>query len=78
LDSGVRRGSDVAKALALGADFVFVGRATLYGVAAAGEAGAARAIEILADELDRFLAQTGCRSIGELRELEIHAGADLA
>lgn len=72
LDSGVRRGSDVAKALALGADFVFVGRATLYGVAAAGEAGARRAIEFLADELDRFLAQTGCRNIEELRALEIH------
>ena len=76
LDSVVRRGSDVAKALALGADFVFVGRATLCGVAAAGEAGASRAIEILADELDRFLAQTGCRNIQELRRLEIRAMAD--
>ncbi len=74
LDSGVRRGADVAKALALGADFVFVGRATLYGAAAAGGAGAARAIEFLADELDRFLAQTGCPSIEALRELEIHTG----
>ncbi len=76
LDSGVRRGSDVAKALALGADFVFIGRATLYGVAAAGQAGAGRAIEFLADELDRFLAQTGCRSIEELRYLEIHMGGE--
>jgi isopentenyl diphosphate isomerase/L-lactate dehydrogenase-like FMN-dependent dehydrogenase len=62
----------VAKAIALGADFVFVGRATLYGVSAAAEIGARRAIKFLADELDRFLAQTGCRCIGDLRDLEIH------
>jgi L-lactate dehydrogenase (cytochrome)/(S)-mandelate dehydrogenase len=73
LDSGVRRGSDVAKALALGADFVFVGRATLYGAAAGGGAGVTRAIAFLADELDRFQAQTGCPSIAALRELEILA-----
>ena len=69
-DSGFRRGSDIVKALALGADFVFVGRATLYGAAAGGEPGIARAIEILCTEVDRVMALTGCRSTGELgREL---------
>ncbi|MHA1538041.1 MAG: alpha-hydroxy acid oxidase [Alphaproteobacteria bacterium] len=70
LDSGVRRGADIAKALALGADFVFVGRATLYGVAAAGEAGARRALSFLSDELDRCLAQIGCPDVKDLRGVE--------
>ena len=60
LDGGVRRGSDIAKALALGAHAVTVGRATLYGVAAAGEAGARASLSILAAELDRCLALLGC------------------
>ena len=66
VDSGFRRGSDVVKALALGAQAVLLGRATLYGVAAGGEAGAARAIGIFRDEIDRVLALVGCRSIAEL------------
>jgi (S)-mandelate dehydrogenase len=66
VDGGFRRGSDIVKALALGAKGVLVGRATLYGVAAAGEAGAARAIEILRVEVDRVLALLGCRNIAEL------------
>lgn len=66
VDSGFRRGSDVVKALALGAAAVMVGRATLYGVAADGEAGAARAIAILREEIDRVLALLGCRSVAEL------------
>lgn len=70
LDSGVRRGADIAKALALGADFVFVGRATLYGVAAAGEAGAKQALSFLIDELDRCLAQIGCPEVSGLRGVE--------
>ena len=60
LDGGVRRGSDIAKALALGARAVTIGRATLYGVAAAGEAGARASLSILAAELDRCLALLGC------------------
>jgi isopentenyl diphosphate isomerase/L-lactate dehydrogenase-like FMN-dependent dehydrogenase len=67
VDSGFRRGSDVVKALALGAKAVLIGRATLYGTAAAGEAGAARALEILRTEIDRMLAVLGCRSIHDLR-----------
>jgi (S)-mandelate dehydrogenase len=58
-DSGVRRGGDIVKARALGARAVLVGRATLYGVAAAGEAGARRALEILADELVRTMQLCG-------------------
>ena len=66
VDSGFRRGSDVVKALALGAQAVLIGRATLYGTAAAGEAGAARAIALLREEIDRVLALLGCRSVAEL------------
>lgn len=59
LDGGVRRGANVLKARALGADFVWLGRATLYGVAAGGLAGAERAIAILRDEIDTTMAQMG-------------------
>jgi isopentenyl diphosphate isomerase/L-lactate dehydrogenase-like FMN-dependent dehydrogenase len=66
VDSGFRRGSDVVKALALGAGAVLIGRSTLYGTAAAGEAGAARAIAIFREEIDRVLALLGCRSVAAL------------
>ena len=66
VDSGFRRGSDVIKALALGAGAVLIGRATLYGTAVAGEAGAARAIEIFREEIDRMMALIGCRSVAEI------------
>jgi (S)-mandelate dehydrogenase len=66
IDSGFRRGTDVIKALALGAHAVMIGRATLYGLIAAGERGAARALEILTTEIDRTLGHLGCRSIAEL------------
>jgi isopentenyl diphosphate isomerase/L-lactate dehydrogenase-like FMN-dependent dehydrogenase len=66
VDSGFRRGSDVVKALALGANAVLVGRPTLYGTAAGGEAGAARAIRIFRDEIDRVLAFLGYRGIAEI------------
>jgi isopentenyl diphosphate isomerase/L-lactate dehydrogenase-like FMN-dependent dehydrogenase len=66
VDSGFRRGSDVVKALALGANAVMIGRATLYGTAVAGETGAARAIEIYRDEIDRLLALIGCPDISAL------------
>lgn len=66
LDGGVRRGSDVFKALALGASGVMVGRATLYGAVAAGEPGASRALAILQDELLRTMQLCGARSIQEI------------
>lgn len=54
------------KALALGADAVLLGRPMLYGVAAAGEAGAQRALEIILQEVDRTMAQLGCTSVRQL------------
>ena len=66
LDSGVRRGSDVVKALALGADGVLAGRAPLYGLAAAGEAGVDRALELLRAEVARTMAMLGARNVGEI------------
>jgi isopentenyl diphosphate isomerase/L-lactate dehydrogenase-like FMN-dependent dehydrogenase len=65
-DSGFRRGSDVVKALCLGADAVMIGRATLYGVAAAGEAGAQRALEIFREEIHRNIALLGVNRLSEL------------
>ena len=66
LESGVRRGSDLVIARCLGADACFFGRPVLYGVAAAGQAGAARALDIVRQEIDMVLAQMGCRSFDEL------------
>jgi isopentenyl diphosphate isomerase/L-lactate dehydrogenase-like FMN-dependent dehydrogenase len=66
LDSGVRRGSDVVKALALGAHAVMAGRAPLYGLAAAGEAGASRALELLRAETARTMAMLGARNVPEI------------
>ena len=66
LDGGVRRGSDILKALAMGAQGVMLGRATLYGAAAAGEAGASRSIAILKDELIRTMQLCGVRSTSEV------------
>jgi len=66
VDSGPRRGSDVVKAVALGADMVMSGRPTLYGSAAAGEAGAYRALEIFQTETDRIMAQLGLNSVDEI------------
>jgi isopentenyl diphosphate isomerase/L-lactate dehydrogenase-like FMN-dependent dehydrogenase len=65
-DSGVRRGSDVVKALALGAKMVLIGRSTLYGTAAAGEAGATRALDIYRDEISRGMAQISCNKVSEI------------
>jgi isopentenyl diphosphate isomerase/L-lactate dehydrogenase-like FMN-dependent dehydrogenase len=66
VDSGFRRGSDVLKAMALGADAVMVARAPLYGAAAAGEAGAYRALQILEAEITRTMAVLGTPTIGDL------------
>jgi isopentenyl diphosphate isomerase/L-lactate dehydrogenase-like FMN-dependent dehydrogenase len=66
LDSGVRRGSDIVKALALGAKAVLTGRATLYGTAVAGEDGAAKAIQVIRTEMDKTMAYTGCNRTDEI------------
>ena len=66
LDSGIRRGADIVKACALGAKAVLTGRATLYGTAAAGEAGASKAIELLRKEMDTVMAYVGCNRVDEL------------
>jgi len=68
LDGGIRRGSDIVKALCLGARAVMAGRAYVYGLGAAGSAGVARAIEILQTDLVRTLKLLGCASVAELNE----------
>lgn len=68
LDSGIRRGSDLVKALVLGADVVLAGRAPLYGLAAYGTGGVSRAIEILQTEFVRTMGMLGARTIAELRK----------
>ena len=66
VDGGIRRGSDIVKAMCLGARAVLVGRAYAYGLAAAGEAGVQRAIDILRTDLVRTLKLLGCKSVSEL------------
>ena len=66
MDSGVRRGTDVLKALALGARFVFVGRPFAYAAAIAGEAGVAHAIDLLTQEVSRDMAMLGINTLDEL------------
>jgi L-lactate dehydrogenase (cytochrome) len=66
MDGGIRRGTDIAKAICMGARAVLCGRAYAYGLAAAGEAGVDRAIEILRADLDRTLRLLGCPSVTEL------------
>ena len=69
-DGGIRRGSHIAKAIALGADACMAGRAYLYGLGAAGEAGVDKALGFLRDEFTRTMTLTGARNVGELnREL---------
>jgi L-lactate dehydrogenase (cytochrome) len=78
LDSGIRRGTDVLKALALGANFVFIGRPFLYAAAIAGGAGVHHAIRLLREEIDRDMALLGITTLAEMRpELLVPArGAD--
>ncbi|XP_038060331.1 hydroxyacid oxidase 1-like [Patiria miniata] len=66
LDGGVRKGTDVLKALALGARAVFIGRPALWGLAYDGEAGVRKVLEILREELSRAMALTGCSSIADI------------
>ena len=66
LDGGVRRGADIVVALASGAKFVFMGRPTLYGAIAGGDAGAAKAVGIVRDEINKIMVQIGCSSFSEV------------
>jgi L-lactate dehydrogenase (cytochrome) len=66
MDGGIRRGTDIAKAICMGARAVLCGRAYAYGLAAAGEAGVDRAIEILRTDLERTLRLLGCPSVADL------------
>lgn len=66
IDGGIRRGGDVVKALALGARACLIGRAFLYGLAADGEAGVGRTLEILKGEIDSVQALIGCPDLGEI------------
>jgi L-lactate dehydrogenase (cytochrome) len=68
LDGGIRRGSDIVKAVCLGARAVMAGRAYAYGLGAAGGAGVSRAIDILRADLVRTLKLLGCASVAELDE----------
>ena len=71
MDSGIRRGTDVLKALALGAQFVFIGRPFLYAAAIASDAGVRHAIKLLSDEVDRDMALLGITTIAAARQLSL-------
>jgi len=76
MDGGVRRGTDVIKAICLGARAVLIGRAYAYGLAAGGPAGVKRAIDILREEMERTLKLLGCPSIGALGRSYVNVSAN--
>src|SRR6266566_430444 len=76
MDGGVRRGSDIVKALCLGARAVLVGRAYAYGLAAAGQTGVTRALQILRNDVERTLRLLGCSSVRELGQQYVSYPAD--
>jgi len=78
VDGGIRRGSDVFKALALGASAVLVGRPAWYGLACAGAQGAAHVLRLLRDELEATMALCGCATLGDLGEQYIGLPSDVA
>jgi isopentenyl diphosphate isomerase/L-lactate dehydrogenase-like FMN-dependent dehydrogenase len=78
LDSGIRRGSDIVKACALGARAVLLGRPVLWGTAVAGQAGAEHALKLIRREFELTLSHVGCRSIGELTPDVLATDAPLA
>ncbi|CAA7406879.1 unnamed protein product [Spirodela intermedia] len=77
LDGGVRRGTDVFKALALGASGVFIGRPVLFSLAAEGEAGVRKVLQMLCDELELTMALSGCCSLREITRDHILTKSDM-
>ena len=67
MDGGVKRGTDVVKALCMGARAVLIGKAYAYGLAAAGSVGVGRVLEILRSDVERTMRVLGCRSLAELQ-----------
>lgn len=76
VDSGIRRGVDVLKAIALGATACMIGRSYLYGLAAGGQLGVERALQILKDELERNMALLGVTRIADVDGRLLHPGRD--
>ncbi|GJN01720.1 hypothetical protein PR202_ga19003 [Eleusine coracana subsp. coracana] len=76
LDSGIRRGTDVFKALALGASGVFIGRPLLYALAVDGEAGVSNALRMLRDELEIAMALNGCASLKDITRNHVSTESD--
>jgi L-lactate dehydrogenase (cytochrome) len=74
MDGGIRRGSDIVKAICLGARAVLIGRAYVYGLAAGGQAGVARAIQILRTDVDRTMRLLGCPSVSALDASYVEGG----
>jgi isopentenyl diphosphate isomerase/L-lactate dehydrogenase-like FMN-dependent dehydrogenase len=72
-DSGIRRGADIFKALALGANAVMIGRTTRWGLAAFGIAGAQRLVEILQQELVQVAAAVGCAKLSDINGATVKA-----
>jgi 4-hydroxymandelate oxidase len=66
MDGGIRRGTDILKALALGAKAVLIGRPILWGLAVGGSQGVRHVIELLRDELDLAMALSGCANLGDI------------
>jgi isopentenyl diphosphate isomerase/L-lactate dehydrogenase-like FMN-dependent dehydrogenase len=76
LDSGIRRGTDVLKALALGAEAVLIGRAFMWGLAVDGERGVTHVLSMLRNELELAMALCGCRSVSEIGEADVRRPPD--
>ena len=76
IDSGIRRGGDVLKALALGAKAVLTGRCALYGASVAGAAGVEHALTLLRKELDTSMGFTGCRTVAEIGPRAVWMGPE--
>jgi (S)-mandelate dehydrogenase len=75
VDSGFRRGSDVLKAVALGARAVFVGRPAIWGLAADGQTGAAAALQLITEEIGRTMTLLGASTLAEVQPQHVHRGA---